>query len=231
MASFNNLILIGGISHNFGSAAAALADVLSPLGIASQMEEDMEAGLLSLATRPPDLLTIYALRWEMLGEKYDPYRDTEAYSPSPQARQALSNFVLNGGALLGMHTACICFSDWPQWGELLGGKWVWGQSWHPPLETVSVSPEPTSKNSELTSFAVTDELYTCLAVSTDVTVMAVAHSDAVPEPQPVMWRYKPGRGRVVFDSLGHDSRSVSETTHARLIRDSVDWLLPELANG
>ena len=66
MASFNNLILIGGISHNFGSAAAALADVLSPLDITSQMEEDMEAGLLSLATRPPDLLTIYALRWEML---------------------------------------------------------------------------------------------------------------------------------------------------------------------
>ncbi len=231
MASFNNLILIGGISHNFGSAAAALADVLSPLGIASQMEEDMEAGLLSLATRPPDLLTIYALRWEMLGEKYDPYRDTEAYSPSPQARQALSNFVLDGGALLGMHTACICFSDWPQWGELLGGKWVWGQSWHPPLETVAVNPKPTSKNSELTSFSVTDELYTSLAVSTDVTVMAVAHSDAVPEPQPVMWRHKPGGGRVVFDSLGHDSRSITEATHARLIRDSVDWLLPELANG
>jgi hypothetical protein len=139
---YTQLILTGGIFHDFEASAQALAAVLAPLGITSRIEPDMEAGLGSLVDSPVDLVTVNALRWEMIGEKYDPYRETEAYSPSPTARAALSTYLAQGGALLGLHTASICFSDWPEWTALLGGHWVWGTSWHPQPEAVTVAPSP-----------------------------------------------------------------------------------------
>ncbi len=126
-----NLILVGGIFHDFHATAEALATVLAPMGIESRIEADLDAGIASLADNPVDLLTINALRWEMIGEKYDPYRETEAYSPPIKTRMAIEAHLHAGGALLGLHTASICFSDWPEWGSLLGGRWVWGTSWHP----------------------------------------------------------------------------------------------------
>lgn len=78
---YTQLILTGGIFHDFEASAQALAAVLAPLGITSRIEPDMEVGLGSLVDSPVDLVTVNALRWEMIGEKYDPYRETEAYSP------------------------------------------------------------------------------------------------------------------------------------------------------
>ena len=84
-----NLILVGGIFHDFQASAEALSTALEPLGIESRIEPDLDAGVASLAQQPVDLVTLNALRWPMMGEKYDPYRDTEAYSPPPATRAAL----------------------------------------------------------------------------------------------------------------------------------------------
>jgi hypothetical protein len=88
-ATRQNLILVGGIFHDFDASAEALATVLAPLGIESRIEADLDAGIASLADNPVDLLTVNALRWEMIGEKYDPYRETEAYSPPSKTRMAI----------------------------------------------------------------------------------------------------------------------------------------------
>lgn len=89
----SNLILVGGIFHDFEASAEALAEILRPLGIESRIESDLEAGLASLAETPVDLLSLNALRWEMIGEKYDPYRDQEAYSPSESVRTAVKKHL------------------------------------------------------------------------------------------------------------------------------------------
>ena len=99
-----HLILAGGIFHDFAASSEALATILAPLGIESRIEWDLEAGLAGLAESPVDLLSINALRWQMIGEKYDPYRDTEAFTPSQSARSALQLYLTTGGALLGLHT-------------------------------------------------------------------------------------------------------------------------------
>lgn len=220
-----HLILAGGIFHDFAATSAALATILAPLGIQSRIEWDLEAGLVSLAESPVDLLTINALRWEMIGDKYDPYRDTEAFSPSHTARAALQNYLTRGGALLGLHTASICFSNWPEWQSLLGGSWVWGSSWHPPPEPVTIAFGTNTILSHLPSFTVHDELYSELALDPDTTVLATGVSDAMVTPQPVIWQHQVGQGRVVYDALGHDSASLNHATHAQLLRDATHWAL------
>ncbi len=222
-----NLILVGGIFHDFQASAEALAMILAPLGIESRIEADLDAGMASLADNPVDLLTVNALRWEMIGEKYDPYREAEAYSPPHKTRLAIEAHLQTGGALLGLHTASICFSDWPEWGSLLGGHWVWGTSFHPQPETVSVVPDQDNVLGNLPPFAVHDELYTDLWIGPGAQVLAHGHSAAMPTPQPIVWSQTVGAGRVIYDALGHDSESLQHPSHAQLLRETVKWALAE----
>ena len=222
-----NLILVGGIFHDFQASAEALAMILAPLGIESRIEADLDAGIASLADNPVDLLTVNALRWEMIGEKYDPYREAEAYSPPHKTRLAIEAHLQTGGALLGLHTASICFSDWPEWGSLLGGHWVWGTSFHPQPETVNVVPDQDNVLGDLPPFAVHDELYTDLFLEPDAQVLAHGHSAAMPTPQPIVWSQTVGAGRVIYDALGHDSDSLQHPSHAQLLRETVKWALAE----
>ena len=220
-------ILVGGIFHDFQASAEALAMILAPLGIESRIEADLDAGIASLADNPVDLLTVNALRWEMIGEKYDPYREAEAYSPPHKTRLAIEAHLQTGGALLGLHTASICFSDWPEWGSLLGGHWVWGTSFHPQPDTVSVVPDQNNVLGNLPPFAVHDELYTDLWIEPGAQVLAHGHSAAMPTPQPIVWSQTVGAGRVIYDALGHDSESLQHPSHAQLLRETVKWALAE----
>ena len=227
MSRRRNLILVGGIFHDFQASAEALSDVLAPLGIESRIEPDLDAGLASLATNPVDLITVNALRWEMIGEKYDPYRDNEAYSPPATTRAALANHLETGGALLGLHTASICFSDWPEWSQILGGRWVWGTSFHPPPERITVTPAERDGSDTLPAFEVHDELYTDLTLEPGAEVLAYGSSEAIPNAQPVVWRHTVGPGRVIYDALGHDSASLLHPPHAKWLTESVAWALEE----
>jgi hypothetical protein len=61
-----NLILTGGIGHPFADSAAALAECLADVCFRSDVTEDIEAGLETLASGEYRLATLYALRWSML---------------------------------------------------------------------------------------------------------------------------------------------------------------------
>ncbi len=220
-----NLILIGGIFHDFQSSAEALAELLTPLDIASRIEADVEAGLASLAGNPVDLLTINALRWEMVGEKYDPYRETEALRLSANARVAICEHLARGGALLGLHTASICFSDWPEWHEILGGHWAWGHSWHPKPEPIKLRATGHPLMSDVKTFEVVDEMYSDLTLRDDIEILLLGRSESGDSDQPALWINHYDNGRVVYDALGHDRGSLSEPTHAVALRHAVSWAL------
>ena len=220
-----NLILSGGIFHDFTATSATLAERLTRLDIQSRIEDDIETGLRSLASQPVDLLTINALRWEMQGSKYDPYRASEALTLSDEGQQAIEQHLQQGGALLGLHTASICFSNWPVWGDILGGVWRWGQSWHPAPAAVKASPLPHALTAGLPSFTVTDELYTDLEVANTADILLMGSSPAVDEPQPVMWCHHWHNGRIVYDALGHAADALSEPSHWKVLERSINWAM------
>lgn len=218
-----NLILSGGIFHDFTETSTTLAERLARLEIHSRIEDNIEAGLSSLESQPVDLLTINALRWEMQGSKYDPYRESEALTLSDEGQQAIERHLQRGGALLGLHTASICFSNWPVWGDILGGVWRWGQSWHPAPAAVEASPRPHVLTAGLPSFTVTDELYTDLEVASTADILLMGSSPAVDEPQPIMWCHQWRNGRIIYDALGHAAEVLSEPSHWRVLERSINW--------
>jgi uncharacterized protein len=226
-----NLILTGGLRHPFDDASQALQDMLAESGIESEITQDLEDGLARLSRDKYDMLTVYALRWRMLGdEKYAPHRAQWAFSLSRQGRDRITDYVRRGGALFGLHTASICFDDWPEWKEVLGGAWIWGRSFHPPRGPVLARPagagHPITDGS--TTFEVNDEVYSNLDLMPDVTpLMSATANTGAPDAgaAPVLWARAYGAGRVVYDALGHDRASLEQPDHRRIILRSANWLL------
>lgn len=229
------LIVTGGIGHPFEDAASALAEVFQEIGIPSEIYFDIERGIARLASEHFDLVVVYALRWRMeLGEKYAPHRAQWAFSLSHQSRETFRSFVSAGGALLALHTAIICFDDWPAWKDLIGGRWVWGQSEHPPRGPLWATPThaPSGITTGLTEFTLdNDEVYSHLDLASDITPLLVARAgteparEGQPEVYPVLWTHHYGNGRVVCDLLGHDRAALEHPVHKQILQRSAQWLL------
>ena len=222
-----NLILHGGIYHDFAGGARAIAEALAAIGIHSEFETDVEGAFARLRAGDVDMLTVYALRWRMLDhEKYEPFRAEYAMSVSADGRAALEDFVRGGGALLALHTASICFDDWPGWGEVLGARWRWGQSFHPAPQIVPVHVEDGSHEiaAGVADFEVEDEIFHALEATDAIHPLLSARAVPDAAPQPMLWARRHGEGRVVYDALGHTVASISHPAHQRVLQQAARWL-------
>jgi type 1 glutamine amidotransferase len=221
-----NVMLIGGIYHPFEEAAATLAALLAHLHIDSVITSDVDEAVEELASA--DMFTLYALRWRMLNhEKYVPFRTQWAYELPESHAGRIHDFVEQGGAMLGLHTASICFDTWYEFPQLLGGVWRWDQTFHPPLGRVDVEPvadHPVTKN--LAAFQLDDEIYHDLAIAPASTVLLRGR---VPDGtwQPISWAHEVGAGRVVYSALGHDGASLSHPDHTQFLTQATHWLMGE----
>lgn len=214
----------GGIFHPFEESSAELARQLEAVGVESEITEDIEAGLEALAGGCYGLLTVNALRWRMAGEKYDEYRERWRFDLSAHGRRAITDHVSAGGGLLGLHTASICFDGWQHWGEILGGIWVWGQSRHPEFGAVDVrvaGDHPIVH--DVADFRVDDEIYHHLDLQPDVVPLLSAQRDE--GTQTLLWARSFGRGRVVYDALGHDAASIAHPQHVQILQRAALWAL------
>jgi uncharacterized protein len=223
-----NLILTGGIRHDFADNADALRSQLSAVGIASELWDDIDAGIERLSTGDFDLVTVMALRWPMEGDaKYEPYRAEWSYRMPRRSAEAMTQFVAGGGGLFGLHTASLCFDDWAGWRDLLGGTWRWGQSFHPKRGAVSIqlTLEPHDITAGLSEFIIEDEIFSDLDLAPEtVPLMQATPLKAKGDrAQPVLWAKAIGRGRSVYNALGHDRASLEHPIHHRLLQRCALW--------
>ena len=213
-----NLVLSGGVAHDFPATSAALAGVLAEIGIESEITEDIAGALAALP--PVDLITVNAFRWRMDGDDFAEERDRWRFETPAPVKGALLGHLARGGGLLAVHTASLCFDDWPEWAEIVGGAWRWGTSYHPPIGPARVrlgAGHPIVD--DLPGFEVIDEVYTDLDVLPDVEPLA--HSGG----QPLLWARAVGGGRLVYDAFGHDTRSYENPVRRTLLRRAARWVL------
>jgi uncharacterized protein len=221
------VVLAGGSphAHDFAATGGALAELAEDLGhdVIVTDDPDVAAGLL---TSDVDALVVDGLWWRMEGEAYDRWRSEHAYSPPTATRAAITAHVHGGGGLLAVHTASICFDDWPEWGDVVGGAWRWAVSSHPPLGPVSahvVGAHPVVDGLPKT-IELRDEVYGDLELRDDIEVLVTARRSPDDEPQPVVWLHRYGDGRVVYDGFGHDMASIRQPDHTRLLAQALTWI-------
>lgn len=216
-----NLLLTGGPYHPFATTSRTLADLLSQAGVESVITDDVEGALRS--ARNFDVLTIYLLRWRMLGAMFDDKRDEWAMSLADDSRAAIVDHLARGRPLLAFHTAAVSFDDWPEWADILGARWDWERSSHPP-------PRPSTIRrtvehpivAGIDEFEVVDEIYSFLDTRVITPLLTSARRG---QDQPLLWVRDSGAGRVVYDALGHDDRSLKDPIHSMIIRRACAWAI------
>ena len=112
-----------------------------------------------------------------------------------------------------------------RWSKMLGGQWVPGRTMHPKqdLFTVVVHSDAHPIVRGLANFIVFDERYSYLHTNLDITVVCEQFTDG--GAHPIVWARESGLARVVYDGLGHDTRSYESAGHVELLRRTVGWLL------
>jgi type 1 glutamine amidotransferase len=220
-----NVILSGGHTHSFATSAPALAGLLAEHGIDSVVEMDPEAAIANVAKSRPALLTVYALRWTMQqGGKYAPHRERWGFSLSSHARTEVEAHLARGGGILALHTAIICFDDWAGWKDIVGGRWEWGRSSHPPYGPVDARPDAPDHPllAGVPAFSLNDEAYGNLDLDPGVRPLMSVRA-AVGDWQPALWTHLSGNGRVVVDTLGHDAGAFAHPAHRRIVARAALW--------
>ena len=223
----SNLILSGGVGHEFAETSAYLAAMLKPLGVASTVTDDWTGWADDY-----DMVTVNGLRWRMRADRYEPLRAAEAFATPWTLTEAITHHLARGGALLVMHAAIVCMDDWPEWEAICGGGWDWEQSFSP-------APGDVYCHVGRKAFTLTDVCYHLLRMHGEMEVVATgrvnwnrsvltrppAGISALGLHQPMAWIRTHGGGRVAVDVLGHDVRSLEDPDHQLLLYHLVARLL------
>lgn len=202
--------------HPFAETSAALADILTALGLQVTIDDDPDTRLANL--EGVDLLVTN------IG---NPGRST---SPAAQvadeaARAGILAYRQQGGPLLAMHSSVTSLIAMPEWEDVLGAIWVRGVSMHPPLDLAKIHVYPNRHTivRDQHDFEVDDERYSLLRVGLKTIPLASHELDG--ERHPLLWAHERGGARVVVDLLGHDARSYESPEHREIIARSARWLL------
>ena len=150
--------------HPFAETSERLAGLIDDLGHRVQTSSDVEERLADLDGI--DLLVVNAGNPTKLG-----LAGTTALTPA--ARTGLLEYLARGGPLLVMHISVNSLPGIPEWADIVGGRWVEGESMHPPKGETRVTVHPGCHPivATLQDFSLTDERYSYLSVADDVVII------------------------------------------------------------
>jgi uncharacterized protein len=164
-----------------------------------------------------------------LGHREVPIDDTQ--------KAELLKFVHDDGkGFVAAHTASNAWMDWPEFGDLLGGRYddhPWGITEAP---VIVEDPDFPGMKFFPRAFDFRDEFYqisefspeksrVLLRLDTsklDMTKRGVHPADA---PFPLAWAKMYGKGRVFYSSLGHDASTWDNPDIQRMWFNAIEWAL------
>jgi len=138
----------------------------------------------------------------------------------------LAGWARDGGSILAVHQAANTFADAADWPEILGGRWIAGESYHPPFGPTELKLATGGHPLVVGAGPVEleDERYCRLFVAETSQVLGWVLDDDG-EQHPVLWTTEEHGGRTLYSGLGHDVRAYDSPTYARLLLRAVTWLL------
>ena len=144
---------------------------------------------------------------------------------SDEAKANLLEFVTGGKGFYVQHLASKSFKEWEGFGKLCGRKWIAGISGHGPRKVfeakITDTDHPITKG--MKNFKVSDELYAKLQGDSPINVLVTGDSEWSKKTEPLLFTLQYGRGRVVHNAFGHDTKAINNADVQRLIARGVEW--------
>jgi uncharacterized protein len=149
-------------------------------------------------------------------------------------KEALLSFIRNGGGFAGFHSATDTFYTWPEYGDLIGGRFD-GHPWVQQVRIDVEDPDHPAMKHLAPSFAITDEIYQFRDYSRDrVRVLMTLDTSSVDGNEPgvnrtdndfaLAWSRVYGSGRVFYTALGHFEDTWRDPRFQQLIEQSLLWI-------
>jgi uncharacterized protein len=224
-AEMRGLAFVGGWAHPAAQTGPTVAAALGAVGVDTEVVDSFDDAASRLVSGDVDLLIVHTCRFLMTDARYTPQQRATFGSSTPtDFRTAVAHHVAAGRPLLALHTAVLCFDDWEEWSQTVGGRWDWERSNHPPPGVFTVTPVE-ALSTACQPFEVTDELYRFVEPLAGSEVIATA-MDPSGVTHPLAWRIQHRLGaRVAYSSLGHDVRSLEDPGHRTFLGALVAWLV------
>lgn len=183
-------------------------------------------------------ITKKPLKWEAKNlDAFDAivfFTDGDLDLDASQKADLLSFVRDDGKGFIGIHSAAITFTRWPEYGEMLGGYFdghPWGQ-FNAPL-VVEDSAFPGLKHFP-ERFLLFDEIYQIkqfsrqksrVLLSLDAGKIDLARKGVRQTEQgfPVIWAHHYGKGRVLYNGLGHVQAVWERPDFQKMWLDMIQW--------
>ena len=156
---------------------------------------------------------------------------------NPEQKAALLSFVHDDGkGFIGVHSATITFTSWPEYGEMIGGYF----DEHPWLTfdapIIVEDPDFPGMQQWPKSFALKDEIYQMKDFSRDkVRVLMRLDASKLDLNNPrvhrkdhdfaVTWAKMYGKGRVYYSTLGHVEENWDDPRLQRMYVEAIKWAM------
>jgi uncharacterized protein len=148
-------------------------------------------------------------------------------------KQALLDFVGNGGGFLGVHSATDTFYRWPGYGRLIGGYFD-QHPWHQAVRIEIADPLDPVVASIGPSLTLSDEIYQIrdfdaagshVLLRLDPASVDLRRENVHRHPYgwPLAWTRLYGGGRVFYTALGHEEAVWRDARFQALLRNAVLW--------
>ncbi len=140
-----------------------------------------------------------------------------------------------GKGFVAAHTALTAFENWPEFGELLGGRYD-GHPWNTASGTIINDGRDFPATAHFpASFPFTDEFYQASSFSPEK-ARVLLRLDVTKMPpndgyhgkdgsMPLVWAKNYGKGRVFYSSLGHAASTWDDRDVAQMYFEAIKWAL------
>ena len=153
-------------------------------------------------------------------------------------KQSLLDFIRTGGGFAGFHSATDTLYTWPEYGELIGGRFD-GHPWVQQVRIDIEDPDHPATKHLAPSFAITDEIYQFRDFSRDqVRVLMTLDTSSVDTSVPgvnrtdsdfaLAWTRLFGAGRVFYSALGHFEDTWRDQRFQTLIEEALLWITGQI---
>ena len=164
------------------------------------------------------------------------FTDGELDMDEAQKRDLLSFIHDDGKGFIGIHSASITFTAWPEYGKMLGGQFdghPWGQFDAPIVVEDSKFP---GMDAFPAAFVLRDEIYQLKGYSRqDVHVLLRLDADKTDLKKggvkrtdrdfAVAWAKPYGKGRVIYNGLGHVPEIWDRPDFQKMLTGMVEWAM------
>jgi type 1 glutamine amidotransferase len=203
-----------------------------PAGVNAVSEIARKRGLSVVASENPDVFSPGSLkRFQaivLLSCATDPKNAASEWLVGDR-RQALQQFVRQGGGIVAVHAAADSHYNWPWYGRMIGGHFARHPAGTPQGIVHVVDPSHPAVAGLMRTERRKDEWYYFEDYDPTSHLLVVLDPSSIGEkdvnPNPLSWTRTVDGGRVFYTAMGHTKESYTDPWFLRHVADGLDWVL------